>query len=497
MNDQIASDQSVGVGTWVHLTSKMGEDYEVLIGEAEPRPWGDKADIGNPFISKALGLQLGETFENVNGVTGEKQQWRVAEVKPRWLQAFHYLSNNFMQRFPNAAGFGVIKVLDDDIGPVLEQVRRRSDWLRKRADLYLENSLPISVVSGNEPGAEVGFHSYLISINRDLRVCLGTVTELKKALDSIQENNQRGAVLDAFTAWHAAEIGVLSVLRDCLGPLAIPTSELQILRAMVEEFHFDSGEESMRLAYENGEYVRHLVTVEERKKSSALMRSRISTIETICSQEPEVAPDTLPESAEALLKSPIGNRIMPAILAGTERLYLSEDVMMRRLAETTIEVNCIWLQVVLSTAFEGGKMTLDAYTDAVLYLATGRHAHVALTLPVLLSAFEREANDDIQNLNTLARYVGISGADFRSHIELAAGFINTVSAERPREDFRTLKAINLMFHSLLYENRGDEWQKWTTSLYFRLSEYPKTLLKRWCRGHFLPFEEITSISSDT
>ena len=486
-------DQTVENGTWVHLTSSTGDDYRALIGETETRPWGDKADTSNPFVSKALGLRCGEAFENTNLATGENQTWTIAEIKPRWLQAFHYLSTNFAQRFPGATGFGVFKLSDDDIEPVLGQVRRLSEWVRTRADLYLRNSLPINFVAGSRPGAEIEFPSYLASINEDLRVCLGTTAELKKALDLIHANCRRGAVLDAFTAWHAAGLGVLSILCDCLGPLAIPTSELQILRAMAEELESDFGEESISLAYQDGRYIRHVVTAEERVRNFTIARSRINSIERVCNQEPAVVPDILSEAAEAIVHSPIGNRVLPAILSGNNRLFLSEDMMMRRFAEDGLGVKCVWLQVVLSRALEDSQITLDAYTDSVLYLAAHRHAHVALTPPVLLSAFNRETSDDLQNLNILARYIGNENAEFVSHIGLVSNFVNVISAEIPRQEFRALRAINLMFGALLYGNRGGEWGNWAALLYAKISEYPRTLLRQWCRGHFLPFEEVAEI----
>ena len=242
-------DQVVESGKWVRLTSSKGDNFETLIDEGEARPWGDNVATDNPFITKALGLCKGDGFENINSATGECRRWTVAEVKPCWLQAFHYLSLNFAQRFPDSTGFGVLQLADDDIEPILEQVRRHSEANRARANLYLRNCLPIVAVAGERPAAEISFSSYLNSIDEDLRVCVGTAAERATALNAIGDNRRTGAVLDAFTAWHAAGLGILPVLTEHLGPLAIPTSELQLLQAMVHELDFEFDDESMSLSF--------------------------------------------------------------------------------------------------------------------------------------------------------------------------------------------------------------------------------------------------------
>ena len=111
-------DGVVAPAVWVRLTSSLGEAYEALVGEATDRPWGEKADLSNAFVAKALGLKVGDSFEHVNAV-GVSETWTVAEVKPCWLQAFHHLSKNFGQRFPDAKGFASVPMAEGDIEPVL------------------------------------------------------------------------------------------------------------------------------------------------------------------------------------------------------------------------------------------------------------------------------------------------------------------------------------------------------------------------------------------
>ena len=386
-------DGVVAPGVWVRLTSNSMEAYQALVGETDNRPWGEKVDPENLFIAKALGLKVGAAFEHVTAVTGATQTWTIAEVKPCWLQALHHLTGTFSQMFPDTPGFAAVPMTEGDVEPALEFVRRHSEGARERADLYLVNNLPIAFIAGGELGGSIAFAGYLVSIGEEVRVCHGTEEERSTALAQIDDNSRSGAVLDAFTAWHAAALDILPVLEERLGPLAVPASELQRLKAMIEDHEAMAGEETMSLAYEDAQYVRQIITGEEHAEYSAQIRSRVMTIEEACVVEPMVIPDDLSELGEAMIRSPSGDTAAPAILAGRGRLLLSEDMMMRRLASEVFGVKGVWVQAVLLSAVQARSMAVDAYADALVHLAAHRHGYVALNISVLLSTFERDSGE--------------------------------------------------------------------------------------------------------
>ena len=141
----------VATGTWIRLTPGRGESYEALVGEGADRRWGARADPTNPFVAKALGLKVGDSFEH-EAASGLHDTWTVKEVKPRWLQALHYLSKDFGRRFPDAHGFFSIPIAEGEIEPVLEQVRRHGEASTRQANLYLVHDLPIALAAGDRPG---------------------------------------------------------------------------------------------------------------------------------------------------------------------------------------------------------------------------------------------------------------------------------------------------------------------------------------------------------
>ena len=348
-------DSVVATGTWVRLTSDRGESYESLVGEGADRPWGANADPTNPFVVMSLGLKVGDSFEHV-AASGLRDTWTVKEVKPRWLQALHYLGKDFGRRFPDADGFSSIPIAEGDIEPVLEQVRRHSDAKTRRADLYLVNGLPIALAAGKSPGGAIAFADYLASIGKDLRVCYGTKDELSEALTLIAHNRRSGAVLDAATAWFAAGLGVFPILEERLGPLAIPRSEFGRIQEMVAHLGSVPDGETMTLTYQGGQYIQSVITPEVRALRIEEFQSRLAAIEEACTVEPVVIPDGL--------NVPFGDAFVPAVVARRNRLLLNEDMMMRQLADRAFETKGVWLQAVLLSALQARTMDWGDYCEA-------------------------------------------------------------------------------------------------------------------------------------
>ena len=203
------------------LTETNGKESKGLVGESAHRLWGEKIEPTNAFFAKSLGLKTGEVFEHANNI-GVAEKWTVSEIKPRWLQAFHHLAGNFGQMFPDAPGFASMTIVNNDIEPILELVRRHSKAVGVRAELYLEKGLPIAVAAGDKPEGGIAFAQYLYSAGMQVRVCSGTAEELKEALALVRDYRRSGAVLDALTAWHAAALDIFPILkrstRDFIDP---------------------------------------------------------------------------------------------------------------------------------------------------------------------------------------------------------------------------------------------------------------------------------------
>lgn len=500
LNPELGTSDVVSTSTWVRLTSSKGETYEALVGESHDRPWGQAITVSNSFISSSLGLKVGDEFKSTNAL-GVEETWTVAESKPWWLQALHHLMANFGQRFPEAREFVSLSIADDDIEPVLEQVRRLSAMVRQQADVYLQHTIPLVVAAGHRPGGAVGFAQYLGSIGEEVKVCSGVPDERGEALKVIQEHQQTGAVLDAFTAWHAAILGVLPVLEDLLGPLAIPTHELNRLRELTED-HAAPGEgDTMRLDYRDGQFIRLVETSKDRAERIRTAKSLIEAIEERCSVEPVQLPDNLSDLGEKLICIPPDGAFSVGIMAGEARVLVSEDIAIRQYSQEAFRTKGVWIQAALFYAEQAGMMRTESYAEAVVYLAERRHGYVFVNTSTLLSVFEQDQSRDLVQLEALCIYVGGKNAELQSNIKIAADFINTIwanaqpiiLADNLPIDAKTLKATNLMYRTLILARRDGEWVRWAVSLYRALATKPRRCLLRWCEENFLPVGELLAV----
>ena len=91
--------------------------------------------------------------------------------------------------------------------------------------------------------------------------------------------------------------------------------------------------------------------------------------------EPLVIPDNLSEAGEELIHLPTGDATAPAVMAGQDRLLLSEDMVMRQMASKVYGAKGVWLQAVLLSALQARTMTPSAYSEALVYLGAHRHSH--------------------------------------------------------------------------------------------------------------------------
>ena len=360
-------------------------------------------------------------------------------------------------------------------------VNHSEAWSR-RAEVYIVKGIPIALAAGDWPGGGIAFADFLTSIGEDLRVCYGTEAELSEAHTLIRLNRRSGGVLDAVTAWFAAGLGVLAILRERLGPLAIPRSEFARIQELAARFGGAPEIETMTLMYQDGQYVGRTITPEDHARRLEECQSRLAAIEETCAVESVVIPDGLPEAGDQLLRVPFGDAFIPAVIARQQRLLLSEDMMMRQVADRVFGTKGVWLQAVLLGALQAETMNWEDYCEAVVQLAAHRHGHVFVDAQVLLTVFERDASEELVKLEALCAYVGSANAEPVAQVELVAVVINAIwaadSFARPKVETATNVLLRALFLHVDRERRRDLAQ----ALAERLSEAPKTYLTDWL-GH--------------
>ena len=474
----------VAQGLWVRFTSQNDKTYRVIIGESSDRLWGERGDLSSPFVSQALGKRVNDQFEYTNA-SNTTEIWTISEIKPRWLQAFHYLGEVLGLRYPEVRDVAIlpIDIDNDNIKAVLDKVRHYSEAFHDRTTLYLRGEVPMSLTAWGVPGGPVAFADHLVSTGKSIQVSYGSESEYSEARLWIDNNDDSGAVIDAFTAWRAAELGVLSILRQCLGALLIPASEMAILKGMVQNRNDLSSREAMYLNYHEGKYYRQIFTPEEQQDGLNKMKEFIADIEQECKIETVVVPDKLPDAVKQIIDSPAGDAFICAILARERNLLLlCEDMVMRRFARSLLDVKGLWIQAVLLSAMENEMLTRDEYSDALVELARRGHFHIPMSLVDILSVFKRDDSENFTRLNILCRAFGSMTADRDSHVEVAADFINRIWADGRYEGDQRTKPTDIVLNALLL-NENNKRELWDALIYDKLSSSPQTYFAEWCKGH--------------
>ena len=112
---------------------------------------------------------------------------------------------------------------------------------------------------------------------------------------------------------------------------------------------------------------------------------------------------------------------------------------------------------------------------------------------VLLSVFERDTSDELWQFEAVCKYVGNEHAEVRSHVRMAAEFINEIWNRYPRGESKVVKATSLVFRFLFCDYRGDKWVNWAALLCLQMNNAAIEYFEEWCRGQLLSFEDVLEI----
>jgi tetratricopeptide (TPR) repeat protein len=481
----------VGRGSWIKLKEKSGTEYEAIIDEKLDRPWGKNVESSNKFIVAVDARDADNKFTYETNF-GVRECWQLLEIKPNWLQAFHYLSSNFERMFPEATGFGTVHLDKGDIQPALDMIKKSSELERERASLYFDKGLPLTFVSAGKTGGAISLAEYLPQIGERLRTCIGSKDERERAFALLEANGQNGVVIDALTAWRAVQIGILDLLVTRLGELRLPQSELDMLKQIIADREMDSDGDSMTMNYVDGQFYRDLKTAEDRAEANKWIDETIRKIEEKCSIVSVVFPDELPEDGDAIMAMPNAIGFAPAVLAGSDQLLLSEDMHLRQLAQAIFKTEGLWLQAVLMQAREESQISDEDYLNALVALAAHKHDFVSVSALDLAQSYKRDTSGKLIELRTLCQFVGSHDADPDSHLKLSASFINGIWQEANGRVVRHQKATSIVLESLILGPRADKWPLWAAYLIYLLDDNPRRYVETWLKGHFLPLAPVNA-----
>lgn len=441
------------------------------------------------------GMRRGETF-TLPKMGAEPESWRVALVQSKYLHLHHRIMEDFELRYPGQPGLARFTIGEGDISEILAMVRRTAEANRETAQLYIQGHRPLVAVARLLGGDPVSFAQYVRALGGRVATCLGTGDEREAGMALAAAARGRGAVLDPYTAWVAAEMDLLPALRLFFGTLVTPLSTLTMIDRIIERERQGLGHRQMTLAYVDGEFIRQEIDDDFRRSQIAVLEAGRGKIVASCEVEPALLPDDLPDVTLALLDK-VGSRFLDAAFIAKERgmPLLSDDMHYRAWAGATVGCSGFWLQAALMAAVEQATLAMPEYARAVLGLARRRHGHVSLNAVVLHEICAAD-DADLGGMKSLLAYLGGKEADMPSHLATVWDFLEMAwRLDSTLSPLRRRAATGAVLDALL-RGRKDDWRFWLAQAIRQAPRSPVTraYIKDWLDGHFIHVQELVGQS---
>ncbi len=472
----------------------VGDDTAFLLDNGEDKNlWFviegdvDKVSEGlptptHPFALQSIGQPAGYSFEMIHGFQ-KHQNWTIKEVKHKYLWLFHEIMENFETWFPGISGISRFTMKDDDIAPVLDQVKKSAQNFNSFAKLYTEKRTPLALVAAHLHRDPISFAFYLRSMGHDIHTCVGQQAERAEAISIIERHRAAGAVLDTYTAWTVAALGLFSVLKDVFNRVVIPRSVLHDLRAFLGEEEF-SERQSVSVDWRDGQFYRHIHTREEFDARRDLVREKIELIESACEVVTVDAPASTDGLADKLADMFGAEPLNPAAVAANDYVLISEDYHYRKWAEQLWSAKTTWLQPILEFSLREGGINFEQYASWVAQLADLQHDFVSLNGPTLYTLAGDGQTTDWAKMSTALRYIGGPRADIKSHADTIVDFARLAFGKFRGPPLHYEKTLGMLLNSVI-RGQSEDCHYLLWYIYNGVPARARSYLVQWMKGHFL------------
>lgn len=479
---QALSAGPLAIGKWVTLSSDDSQTIEFTMVAHPGRPAERKFDQSHALAARALGLGVGDSFVITDGL-GRERRWTLNSIEHEYLHAHHDVSENFNERFPDEAGFWIIKSAADDLEPFMDVVRQHSERQERLLDQYTRQQVPISILAEISGSSAAAMADTLRSNRIEIEVCEGTLPERNYAAQTVRRFLGKGIVLDTLTHWAAVEIGAMPILQEVFGRVLVPRSTLdELMKLQDDDTDVVEGSEMTGTAfYHGGKFYYDEMTPERRAARSAAIQARVDSLSSECEVVPVHAPeDADPEIVERL----DGGSLDPMFVAREHGvMLLSEDKHYRNWAASQ-QVPGAWLQAVLMVAADEGLLSAGRYALLTADLAIIGHGPVTFNATVLGNIVKQTTPETRNRLFAIARCLGVEKADMQSHLNVFDDTLKLLWSP-PKVSSTAMLATSLLLQNAL-RFRPELQQTVLRRVQRTLSKYwAGDFVPAWKKGHFL------------
>ncbi len=494
----VPSVPEVAVDCWVEIEKGDGERRQFLISD-DPKSEAQHlfqmiVDRSHDLARHCLGGAVGTTFQHGNGFGQQVASWRIVDVKHKYAQACHVIMDEFDVRFPNSRLMAKVTMVNDDVKPILQHIRERSEHHKKNSEFYTKQGFPISVLAAIQGGTSIEYAGYLRNLGYTIQVCRGFENERQAALELISSRRLEGVTIDALTAWTIHWSNSFDAVKRVFGTIRISQSCLDEITKMNVEAQNDT-EGRFGISWKDGQFYKDEYSADQIQAFAARLSEVRNEIVSRCEVVPSEAPDLIPDVSRELIENFSGDLLDPAFCAIRGGLLLSEDMFYRQLAAQEFDVPGIWLQSVLMFALQENMIDFDDYCKKCISLAESKHGHLAVTAEVLTQIALGSGEEAFENFNLISNVIGTIDADILSHYRVASSAIQQIWGANSLPLLLRKRLVSTLLSKLI-RYRTDDWQDVLALLYLTMGTAFRGYLQMWVSGHFLPkskFNEAVSV----
>ncbi|MBI4633825.1 MAG: hypothetical protein HY742_08030 [Deltaproteobacteria bacterium] len=488
--DMDLNSKEIGPDVVFVIESDRGESDYYLIEKDEQlrKKDGHAISPDHAIAKKVLGLRKGDSF-TIEETINPSENWHIKSIKHKYLDSLHKCMERFNRQFPSSQGFQ--RMVFDPKSPetILAPIKARHDAFQAMFIQFEQSPVPILIFAKTLGIDVISAWSGIIETLRKFRVCMGAKEERDMASNAIIRNSQSGCVTDALTLYIIRRLGLEDTIVEMCGSIGMTESSVDVFRQRKEDIEFHGGKPFLVMSFQNGRYFREEITAEKLRSALDEVQNDLNWIVKNCDILPAESNFGVSATFREISKR-FGSDLFDSISAadGSHRIFLCEDYLYRILATQNGKLPATWLQPVLMMARDRNILSPEKYDDAVYYMLDCGFEHIAVDMGGLLRAARLDTDIDGKRFKKIAEALGGPSADMKSHIVVAASFLNEIwkEYEPPLEG----KAQTGKVLECLLKGRGEDFREIARSLNLLVAPRKafKKYLLEWLQGHFyLPF----------
>jgi cellulose synthase operon protein C len=390
-------------------------------------------------------------------------------------------------------GFRLVNVDIDEpngLDGIIAELKTHHDWVKQEEARYRDGPWPIAVFAHRTGHDTIDAAGGLAADGVPFKVALGNQPERDAAAVAVLQNAGKGCTLDLLAFWTAWCLGALETVAAICGPIHLPQTVMDRLRARRERFGFSAKDGMRSASYNAGKLalreVSAEVVVEWRNEiDQAINWAEINTVVA-----PLVAGDNLPTVLREQLRtgrSDIFDTVALSIQTGL--LLVTDDLPMRKLRGLGSGCGGVWLHHIFMMALDRGSIDLPAYVRWTADIIEAGHSYISVNGRQLLQALRMDieaAQSPDYYFKALTKMIGGRTADPRSHIAVCRDFLRALWIDYAALGYRQ-PATGLILSRLLHE-RVDDYPLILSGLALQVDGLPALVnyIHCWAHGHFTP-----------